>query len=106
MTYSSLFRVAPLDLHNDEDGQGAAAGRLQVSYERLPWCEELLPVIYTTTKMAKVLLLGGYKYRANGSRGAKVRWRCATHERFRCRAVVHTIQGTVVYIKGDHNTGA
>ncbi|KPI99427.1 hypothetical protein RR46_03792 [Papilio xuthus] len=66
---------------------------------------DMCPVIYTTSKAAKVLFLGGYKYRSNGSRGAKIRWRCASHERFHCRAVVHTVYDEVVYIKEEHTTG-
>ncbi|KAI5646794.1 FLYWCH zinc finger domain-containing protein [Phthorimaea operculella] len=48
----------------------------------------------------------GVKYRVNGAQGLKVRWRCATHQRFHCRAIVHTVGDEVVYCKNDHSTSA
>lgn len=48
------------------------------------------------------------RYRVNKSYGfkyvpgAKVRWRCSTHERFGCRAKVHTIDNEIVFFFDEH----
>ncbi|KOB74170.1 Multifunctional protein ADE2 [Operophtera brumata] len=60
------------------------------------------PYFYKNEKGKDILLINDIKYRVNyGSKsvaGSKVRWRCSTHERFRCRARVHTIDNDIVKI--------
>lgn len=36
--------------------------------------------------------------------GRKVRWRCATHERYGCKARIHTIDNEIVYFVDEHIT--
>ncbi|KAM3967035.1 mod(mdg4)-heS00531 isoform 16-T16 [Aphomia sociella] len=48
------------------------------------------------------LFYGEYKYRINGCSGPRVRWRCLSHEKYRCKAIVHTIDDVVVYMSGEH----
>ncbi|GBP31420.1 hypothetical protein EVAR_17909_1 [Eumeta japonica] len=49
-----------------------------------------------------LLFVDGCKYRVNSKSGRKVRWRCASHERYGCKALVHTFDKTVIYYLNEH----
>lgn len=59
---------------------------------------------FMSARGSRMLLLRGNKYRINKAQGRKIRWRCATHERYSCRARVHTIDNEIVYFIDEHIT--
>ncbi|CAH0399077.1 unnamed protein product [Chilo suppressalis] len=65
---------------------------------------DLQPQYLLSSRGSRMLLIGGNKYRVNRAYGNRVRWRCATHERFSCRARVHTIEDQIVYFMDEHTT--
>ncbi|XP_026330140.1 protein tramtrack, beta isoform isoform X28 [Hyposmocoma kahamanoa] len=74
-------------------GEGGAVGDAQDSGD---------PMFYTSPRGRQMLLWEGIKYRVNSGKGAKVRWRCASHERYSCKAIVHTIGNKIIYYKDEH----
>uniref|UniRef100_A0A2H1WKY4 SFRICE_018333 n=1 Tax=Spodoptera frugiperda TaxID=7108 RepID=A0A2H1WKY4_SPOFR len=54
---------------------------------------------------SKILVVNGIKFRIKGKNGCKVRWRCASHEKWSCRAVVHTIDDVIVWYINKHTIG-
>lgn len=62
------------------------------------------PTIYTTARGTIILFWRGNKYRRNGSGGNKIRWRCTTHAKFHCKALIHTVEGTIVHYWDEHTT--
>ncbi|KAG7309901.1 hypothetical protein JYU34_004415 [Plutella xylostella] len=62
------------------------------------------PQFFMSPRGKVVLVVDGYKFRKNSSAGHKTRWRCATHERFHCKAVVHTFNDEIVYMANEHTT--
>lgn len=66
------------------------------------------PYFCINSKGNDVLIVNGIRYRVNKSynrgknRAGKVRWRCATHEKFSCRAKVHTVDNQIVYFIDEH----
>lgn len=63
---------------------------------------EVNPIFKESTKGNRVLILEGFKYRICGKTGPKVRWRCASHEKFGCKAMVHTVEESLVYYNPYH----
>ncbi|OWR46270.1 hypothetical protein KGM_208259 [Danaus plexippus plexippus] len=63
---------------------------------------------YTIKKSLRgnpIISIDGYRFSrryANQNR-AKVRWRCSTHHSLRCRAVLFTVKGEVVFVNNNHN---
>lgn len=55
-----------------------------------------------TNRGNKVLVLNNIKFRYNGYAGSKIRWRCASHEKLKCKAVVHTVDDVIVRYIDTH----
>lgn len=49
-----------------------------------------------------LLKLNGYTYSARKGTGPRIRWRCSTHNRNGCNALVHTLYNVVIHIKEVH----
>ena len=62
----------------------------------------LTPFFFRSSRGKDMLLIGDIKYRVNRICSDKVRWRCATHERFGCPARLHTVDNEVVYFVNEH----
>ncbi|XP_063827631.1 protein tramtrack, beta isoform-like isoform X39 [Ostrinia nubilalis] len=76
-------------------GEGGAVGDAQGSQG----------MFHMSSKGKPYLLLEGVRYRLNGATaGGKRRWRCSTHARFNCKAIVHTLNNDILYYFGEHTT--
>lgn len=65
----------------------------------------MTPVICMNFRGSPTLIWRGNKYRKNGDPYAKkVRWRCTSHSKYNCKALVHTVEGTIVYYSDKHTT--
>lgn len=53
-----------------------------------------------------MLIYDGVKYRVNSRSNAKIRWRCASHEKYGCRAKIHTVYNTIVLLHNEHTVTA
>ncbi|CAG9579987.1 unnamed protein product [Danaus chrysippus] len=63
---------------------------------------------YTIKKSLRgnpIISIDGYRFsrRYVNQNKAKVRWRCSTHHSLKCRAVVFTVKGEVVYTYSLHS---
>ncbi|KOA95837.1 Modifier of mdg4, partial [Operophtera brumata] len=48
--------------------------------------------------------MSGYRLNKHKSRGAKIYWKCSTHLKQGCRAVIHTLEDmTVIKCNNVHN---
>nr|XP_049693201.1 protein tramtrack, beta isoform isoform X38 [Helicoverpa armigera] len=76
-------------------GEGGAVGDAQA----------LNPIFLTNNKGSRILLIGPYRYRRNGTGvSSKIRWRCTSHAKYGCKAVVHTVNDEIVYFFDFHTT--
>lgn len=61
-------------------------------------------VIFTTTaRGARMILYSGYKFLRHLDLGLKTRWRCGTHHRSGCRAVIFTFKNDILKCSNEHN---
>ncbi|KAH9631440.1 hypothetical protein HF086_014285 [Spodoptera exigua] len=67
---------------------------------------DVMAVFDYTRRGTKILILDGIKYRCNGMTGNKVWWRCSTHEKWRCKSIVHTVDDIIVRYMNEHTTGS
>lgn len=66
---------------------------------------DLQPLFLTNAKGSKILMIDGHRYRRNGTGDTfKIRWRCTSHAKYGCKAVVHTINDEIVYYMNVHTT--
>ncbi|XP_075975832.1 uncharacterized protein LOC142976394 isoform X2 [Anticarsia gemmatalis] len=62
-------------------------------------------VLFTYSSRGKpILIVKGITYRKNGYCMSKIRWRCATHEKYKCHAKIHTLNNTVIVLSNEHRT--
>lgn len=54
-------------------------------------------------KGKRLIQLNGYTYSATRAIGAKVRWKCSTHQHRGCYASIHTVDDEVVKINENHD---
>lgn len=54
----------------------------------------------------RMLTVNGIKYRVNNVSQGKVRWRCSSHDRYGCKAKLHTIDNKIVYFVNEHITSS
>ncbi|XP_041968287.1 protein tramtrack, beta isoform-like isoform X31 [Aricia agestis] len=73
-------------------GEGGAVGDAQVKY-------------VISYKGHKMILRDGYTYSkvATNTRDSKIRWRCSTHMRQGCKAVIHTLHHSITKLNDNHN---
>ncbi|KAH9631449.1 hypothetical protein HF086_014294 [Spodoptera exigua] len=66
---------------------------------------DLQPTFLNNTKGSRIMVINGNRYRRNGAGvSSKVRWRCTSHAKYGCKAVVHTINDEIVYFWDYHTT--
>ncbi|XP_061704449.1 protein tramtrack, beta isoform isoform X8 [Cydia pomonella] len=65
-----------------------------------------VPYFSTSVSGNQTLLYGGIKYRMQNktSRTDKVRWRCTTHTKYGCKAMILTIGNELIVLKDTHTT--
>lgn len=56
-----------------------------------------------TRRGSEMLKFGGYKFSKSKSTRNKIRWRCSTKSRTRCKAALTTVNGYLVKCYMDHN---
>ncbi|KAI8421096.1 hypothetical protein MSG28_008204 [Choristoneura fumiferana] len=62
------------------------------------------PFFSLSSRGVQILTFRGCKYRQNFKSAHKVTWRCNTHNKFGCRASVHTVDDEIVFVKNVHTT--
>lgn len=61
------------------------------------------PIFTVTRRGAKCLWLQGYMFRRHMDSGMKTRWYCATDYKFGCKAVLFTVNNTLIKVHNIHN---
>ncbi|KOB70195.1 Uncharacterized protein OBRU01_15714 [Operophtera brumata] len=58
----------------------------------------------TSVRGRPIILMTGYRFSKHQVRGAKTHWKCSTHARRGCRAVLHTLEDmTMIFHLRQHN---
>ncbi|KOB72840.1 Modifier of mdg4 [Operophtera brumata] len=58
----------------------------------------------TSQRGRPIILVSGYRFSKHQVRGAKFHWKCSTHAKLGCRAILHTLEDmSIVKCHNVHN---
>ncbi|CAH2040265.1 unnamed protein product, partial [Iphiclides podalirius] len=60
------------------------------------------PYFVTTSRGARILCIGGFKFRRHRDAGPKTRWYCSTHHGRGCSAALFTIDDRIIKCNNVH----